>query len=110
MKPHRLVRRLLPVALIAALVITLLPAAPAAASPNGFIEMSDGVEIAVNIRMPDGYKKGQRYPTIFEMSGYDGGASDGDEPYAGEGSRALSKQFNKDYVTIHASVRGTGCS
>lgn len=106
--PHR--RKLLFVVLLSALVAALLPAAPVQASPNHFLEMSDGVQIAINIRMPDDYKKGQTYPTIFEMSGYDGGASDGDEPYAGEGSRVLSKQFYEDYVTIHASVRGTGCS
>ena len=103
-------RRLFPAVLVVALVAALAPATPAVASPNGFIEMSDGVKIAINIRMPDDYQKGKSYPTIFEMSGYDGGASDGDEPYAGEGSRVLSKQFYKDYVTIHASVRGTGCS
>ena len=28
----------------------------------------------------------------------------------GEGSRGITKPFNKDYVTVHASVRGTGCS
>lgn len=97
-------------ALLASLLVPFLPAAPAQASPNTFVTMSDGVQIALNIRMPDDYQKGRAYPTIFEMSGYDGGASDGDEPYAGEGSRVLSKQFYKDYVTVHASVRGTGCS
>ena len=108
--PTRPVR--LAVALAAvAVAATLLPVAPAAASPNLFLTMSDGVQIAVNIRMPDGFQKGRSYPTIFEMNGYDGGASDGDEPApAGEGSRVLSKQFYKDYVTVHASVRGTGCS
>lgn len=110
MSPVAHIRRLFGVALVIALVAGLTPATPAVASPNRFIEMSDGVKIAVNIRMPDNFQKGRSYPTIFEMSGYDGGASDGDEPYAGEGSRVLSKQFNEDYVTIHASVRGTGCS
>ena len=105
------VRRLLAIALLLALATALTPAAPAVASPNRFIEMSDGVQIAVNIRMPDNFQKGRAYPTIFEMNGYDGGSSDGDEPVlAGEGSRVLSKQFYKDYVTVHASVRGTGCS
>lgn len=95
--------------LSAALVVSSSP--PAEASPNRFLTMSDGVSIALNIRMPDGFKKGKSYPTIFEMNGYDGGSSDGDEPApAGEGSRVLSKQFYKDYVTVHASVRGTGCS
>src|SRR5687767_6974442 len=106
-----LARRILPLLLLVALVGALVPATPAAASPNTFLEMSDGVSIALNIRMPDDFKKGQKYPTIFEMNGYDGGSSDGDEPEpALEGSRVLSKQFYDDYVTVHASVRGTGCS
>ncbi len=110
MRTSRFVRRMLAIAAGAGLLTALLPSAPALASPNTFITMSDGVQIALNVRMPDGYQKGQSYPTIFEMNGYDGGASDGDEPYAGEGSRVLSKQFYKDYVTVHASIRGTGCS
>ncbi|MDQ3939745.1 MAG: CocE/NonD family hydrolase [Actinomycetota bacterium] len=110
MPGHALCRRLLVGLLVGLLTVPLLPAAPAAASPNTFVTMSDGVQIALNVRMPDDFKKGRTYPTIFEMSGYDGGSSDGDEPYAGEGSRVLTKQFYKDYVTVHASVRGTGCS
>src|SRR3990170_1822905 len=110
MTTKRVLTLVLVTALGALLAVPLLPAAPAAASPNTFITMSDGVQIALNVRMPKGYDKGESYPVIFEMSGYDGGASDGDEPYAGEGSRALTKQFYKDYVTVHASVRGTGCS
>ena len=110
----RLGRRFASLVLAAAVLATLLVvAAPtsALASPNTFVTMSDGIQIALNIRMPNGYQEGQRYPTVFEMNGYDGGASDGDEPEpANEGSRVLSKQFYDDYVTVHASVRGTGCS
>ena len=51
--------------------------APAIAAPTGFVTMSDGVQIAVNVRLPDSYVPGVRYPTIFEMSGYDGGSADG---------------------------------
>ncbi|MGH2817681.1 MAG: CocE/NonD family hydrolase [Actinomycetota bacterium] len=103
-------RRVLTLAIVA-LIASLFPAAePALATPTHYLEMSDGVRIAVNIRMPNGFKKGRKYPTIFEMSGYDGGSADGDDPTGGEGSRALTKQFYDDYVTIHASVRGTGCS
>ena len=84
----------------------------AMAAPTGYVEMSDGTSIAINVRMPDDFEKGRTYPTIFELSGYDGGSSDGTTPgdAAGEGSRGLTKPFNKDYVTVHASVRGTGCS
>lgn len=111
MRATPLVRRILPLVLLVSSIVAVAPATPVAASPNLFLEMSDGVSIALNIRMPRDFKKGQRYPTIFEMNGYDGGSSDGDEPVvAGEGSRALTKQFNDDYVTVHASVRGTGCS
>ena len=110
MKLRNKARSLATLAAAVLLATLLTPATPAVASPTDFIEMSDGVQIAVNIRMPEGFKKGQRYPTIFEMSGYDGGSSDGDEPYSGLGSRVLTEQFKKDYVTIHASVRGTGCS
>ena len=99
------------VAVLAALLVPFLPAPSAQASPNTFVTMSDGVQIALNIRMPNNFEEGRTYPTIFEMNGYDGGSSDGDEPEpANEGSRVLSKQFYDDYVTVHASVRGTGCS
>ena len=96
------------------------------ASPNQFVTMPDGINIAINVRLPDNYVEGQTYPTLFEMSGYDGGgAEDGtmSKDFAGmvppeigrnfplqEDSRQLSRRFNPDYVTIHASVRGTGCS
>jgi putative CocE/NonD family hydrolase len=104
-------RRILHLALLTGLVGALLaPTPPAGASPTNYVTMSDGVEIAINLRMPDDFKKGRTYPTIFEMSGYDGGSADGEDPTGAEGSRGLTKQFYGDYVTIHASVRGTGCS
>jgi len=49
----------------------------AAAAPTGYVTMSDGVSIAVNVRMPTHYVPGTRYPTVFEMSGYDGGSANG---------------------------------
>ncbi len=119
-------------ALIASLVLGLLApavvvgsAAPVAAAPNDFVTMSDGVQIAINVRMPDGYDPNQTYPTIFEMSGYDGGSADGgtlardfgfdqlpiDVPVIPmNDSRSLTEIFYGEYVTVHASVRGTGCS
>ncbi len=76
--------------------------------------------------MPTSYQPGKKYPTIFEMSGYDGGSADGGTlmndfgscpSRAGPGarhspgdSRQLTDLFNGEYVTVHASVRGTGCS
>lgn len=88
-----------------------LPASPAeAAGPTTYVTLSDGTSIALNVRMPKGYREGETYATIFEMSGYDGGSADGEHPYAGKGSRALTEMFEGDYVTVHASVRGSGCS
>ncbi|MGH2730190.1 MAG: CocE/NonD family hydrolase [Actinomycetota bacterium] len=90
----------------------VMPVRHATAAPTGYVEMSDGTLIAVNVRMPKDFKKGKSYPTVFEMSGYDGGSSDGTTPFGlvGEGSRGLTKMFEKNYATVHASVRGTGCS
>jgi putative CocE/NonD family hydrolase len=103
---------LLPVIALAlgSVAVFLLPASPAAAAPTHYVPMSDGTLIAINVRMPDDYVTGRRYPTIFEMSGYDGGSADGAAPDGSEGSRGLTKIFYDDYVTIHASIRGTGCS
>jgi putative CocE/NonD family hydrolase len=98
-------------ALAGALLVTL--PAPAQAAPNQYLVMSDGVLIAMNVRMPDGYEKGDRVPTIFEMGGYENGSASGDElndQFGINGSRQLTEQFNKQYATVHASVRGTGCS
>ncbi|HEV7887399.1 MAG TPA: CocE/NonD family hydrolase, partial [Acidimicrobiales bacterium] len=98
----------------------------AKASPNEFVTMPDGIRIAVNVRLPDSYVAGNQYPTLFEMSGYDGGGAEdgtlskdiakqfpdeiGSHFPLQDDSRQLSRRFNNDYVTIHASVRGTGCS
>jgi putative CocE/NonD family hydrolase len=105
--------------------VLLHAVAPASiAAPNAFVTLSDGVEIAINVRMPDGALPGLRYPTIFEMSGYDGGSADGgtllkdigadglpiETPLPADDSRQLTELFYGEYVTVHASVRGTGCS
>jgi len=112
--------------LFTASLLALVRPAGVDASPNQFVTMPDGIRIAINVRLPDNYVEGQTYPTLFEMSGYDGGgAEDGtmSKDFARqvpaeigsrfplqEDSRQLSRRFNADYVTIHASVRGTGCS
>ena len=115
--------------LVSVLGATLVTAGPASAEfppppvgPTGFVTMADGTEIAINVRMPIGHKAGQRVPTIFEMSGYDG-ASNNDKTYLGylyeegvpdvglaTGSRQLTEWFYENYATVHASIRGTGCS
>lgn len=105
-------------------VVVFVPGTQTAiAAPNTFYTVSDGVSIAMNVRLPDGYVPGQTYPTLFEMSGYDGGsAEDGtlSKDFAEatgttffplqEDSRQITRRFNGEYVTVHASVRGTGCS
>jgi putative CocE/NonD family hydrolase len=121
----RRIARALAVGLVAlALVLGMLAAAPvqhAAAAPNNFVTMPDGIDIAINVRLPDGYQAGKRYPTVFEMSGYDGGSAEGHTLLTDLGlegvpvlpaddSRQLTERFDKQYVTVHASVRGTGCS
>src|SRR2546423_599508 len=120
----RTVRRLLGVGAALALVGPLSSVARpdvAAAAPTGYVTMSDGVSIAVNVRMPTNYVPGSRYPTVFEMSGYDGGSANGGTlakdvgvppgtPVPVDDSRQLTDYLNGDYVTVHASVRGTGCS
>jgi putative CocE/NonD family hydrolase len=107
-------------ALAAALVLVAAPDSHAA--PDDFVRMSDGVEIAVGVQLPKGYKAGRRYPTIFEISGYDGASAEGgtladdvgvpkEVPGVPHGdSRQLTDKFEDAYVTVHASVRGTGCS
>jgi uncharacterized protein len=93
----------------------------ATAAPTGYVTMSDGVSIAVNVRMPTNYVPGSRYPTVFEISGYDGGSANGGTlakdvgvppgtPVPVDDSRQLTDLLNGEYVTVHASVRGTGCS
>ena len=91
---------------------TLLPRPrPAEAAPTGYVRMSDGVLIAVNVRMPDRYVPGRKYPAIFLMDGYDGGSSSGTTIAGVADSRTqLTWMFNEHYVTVHASIRGTGCS
>ena len=101
--------------------LTTVAAPDAVAAPNNFVTMPDGIDIAINVRLPDGYVEGRKYPTLFEMSGYDGGSAEGGTLLNDFGlnevpvlpssdSRQLTDKFYDDYVTIHASVRGTGCS
>lgn len=122
----RLRSRLLRVGLLVAVVaggLGVVRPDAGVAAPDQFVTMSDGIEIAVNVRPPDNYIAGQEYPTVFEMSGYDGGsAEDGtlSKDIANqtgatflplqEDSRQLTRMFNGDYFTVHASARGTGCS
>jgi putative CocE/NonD family hydrolase len=105
-----------------AAVLVLVAAPDSHAAPDSFVTMSDGVKIAVGVQLPTHYQPGRRYPTIFEISGYDGASAQGgtlaDDAGIPEGvpavphgdSRQLTQHFEDEYVTVHASVRGTGCS
>jgi predicted acyl esterase len=65
-----------------------------------YATMSDGIKIALAVGYPDGFDAERSYPALFVMDGYDGGA----------GAYSTATWGRNRYVTIHASVRGTGCS
>jgi putative CocE/NonD family hydrolase len=106
--------------LAAGLALVLAPASKAA--PDLLVTMPDGVQLAVSVRLPAGYVEGRRYPTVFEMSGYDGASAQGGTlaedvgippevpAVPREDSRQITERFEQEYVVVHASVRGTGCS
>jgi putative CocE/NonD family hydrolase len=104
--------------------------------PDLFVRVSDGTEIAISVVSPRDYDPAnpgaRRYPAILEMAGYENGSSSDegrtffgetedhcrraglpcpglpltDDSHAGTGAF----RFDGEYVTVHASVRGTGCS
>ena len=97
--------------------------------PTHYVALSDGIEIAINVTVPDGCDETNPCPAVFEMSGYESGSADGKTP-AGTmndqfedatgqdpglplqgGTRAAHGGFHDDeYAVVLASVRGTGCS
>lgn len=125
---------------VTAVIGSLLMMAPAPANdppsfnggPTHFVTLSDGTSIALNVVMPTGYVPGQEYPAIFEMAGYENGSSSSsgrtvlgeladwwnrhsgrnDQPPLATDSHNGTSAFRYDdaYVSVHASVRGTGCS
>jgi uncharacterized protein len=94
---------------VAALLLTLgLVGTPATADEHDqptqvqtYVTMSDGVQIAISVRFPDGFydDPDRTWPTIFQMDGYAGG-----------GGSINPASYRNSYVTLYASVRGTGCS
>ena len=100
--------------------------------PTNFITMSDGASIAVNVVLPKGFDPEKKYPALFEMAGYENGSSsssgrtvlgelsdywqeesgrDDEAPLSGDSHEGTSAfRYDDDYVSVHASVRGTGCS
>jgi uncharacterized protein len=108
-------------ALVAA--ILLIAAAPASAAPTHYVEMPDGAQIAINVKVPVQCTELTPCPAFFEMSGYESGSDEGRTPAghladetglplpAQTGTRAAHAAHVDDrYVTVLASVRGTGCS
>jgi putative CocE/NonD family hydrolase len=111
---------------------------PYSGGPTHYFTASSGVEIALTVVLPRGYDEKERYPTIFEMAGYENGSAsqDGrtmlgqtkdslcenspdpkscneqqDPPLADDSHRGTSAfRYDDDYVSVHASLPGTGCS
>jgi predicted acyl esterase len=97
-------------------------AAPASAAPTHYVELADGTSIAINVKVPP-HCLVQKCPTFFEMSGYESGSDEGKTPLGHladqtgipfplqTGTReAHAAKVDDRYVTVLASVRGTGCS
>jgi uncharacterized protein len=98
-------------------------AGPASAAPTHYVEMSDGASIAINVKVPPQCTALAKCPTFFEMSGYESGSDEGKTPLGHladqtgvpfplqTGTReAHASHVDDRYVTVLASVRGTGCS
>ena len=114
-------RPLRAVLLAGALLLAL--AARADAAPTHYVTMSDGASIALNVEVPAHCTAQSPCPTYFEMSGYESGSDEGKTPVGHvadatglplplqTGTReAHAKYFDDRYVTVLASLRGTGCS
>lgn len=109
--------------LIAALALFALAAAPAQAAPTHYVTTPDGASIAINVKVPEHCTATNRCPAFLEMSGYESGSDEGKTPLGHladdtgfpfplqTGTRAAHAAHVDDrYVTVLASVRGTGCS
>src|SRR4051794_537184 len=72
----------LALALLTGLLIGVAPRA--SAQPIQYVTMDDGVKIAISIHFPKHYRKGNHYPSVLEMSGYDGAAAADHQSYAGD--------------------------
>lgn len=92
-------------------------------APNCYVAVDDGTLIAMSVRVPAACRSlSVTCPTIFEMAGYENGSAEDatmieefvsphfqSAPLQGD-SRQLTQMFDGQYATVHASVRGTGCS
>ena len=86
-----------------ALSLPVVAASGASAAPPPplftYATMSDGAKIAMVVTYPAGFRAGTKWPALFKMDGYEGGAGAEDPA-----------EWGNHYVVIHASIRGTGCS
>jgi putative CocE/NonD family hydrolase len=108
---------------------------PYQGGPTYYFTSSEGDEIALTVVLPHGYEKGKRYPTILEMAGYENGSvnpegrtmsgqtkdflceqgpdrcPEDEPPLADDSHHGTSAfRYDDDYVSVHASLPGTGCS
>ena len=95
-------RRVLLLLLTALLLAPAAHAADPASSELDYVRMPDGTEIAVQVFYPEGFRDdpARRWPALFGMEGYGGARQPNDGTFT----------KSKKYVTVYASVRGTGCS
>jgi len=136
----RATRGLLAVALLATILTPAASGArspgPYSGGPTHYFTTSAGDDIALTVVLPKGFEEGKHYPTILEMAGYENGSSSAegrtmlgqtkdllcaqgdpeqcpeeDPPLADDSHRGTSAfRYDDDYVTVHASLPGTGCS
>ncbi len=101
---HRILdRRRIGAALALVVGVLSVPQAGHALSPTfTYVTMSDGVKIAISVGYPSDFSIDDvdRWGTIFNMNGYGGAGS----------ARTPSAYYQDKYVSVTASIRGTGCS
>src|SRR3954452_11729436 len=102
MTPMPALRRILILAATLAALLTTPALAETWHGGQNFVTMADGTELAVWVQFPKAYDGTSRLPVIFEYDGCDGGAQ------ASFYSSVVG--VNQDYITVHAGVRGAGCS
>lgn len=106
--------------------------------PTDYFTTSDGTKIALSVVYPNGFDPSRTYPTILEIAGYENGSANADgrtmtgqtrdflctqsgqdpaactypdPPLSGDSQAGTSAfRYRDDYVVVHASLRGTGCS
>jgi len=104
--------------------------------PTDYVTLTDGTSIAVSVVYPKTFNAANpgaiKYPAILEMAGYENGAASPEgrtylgetadhcrdmgfpcpePPLAGDSHEGTSAfRYDDSYVTVHAQIRGTGCS